>query len=255
MTNEEELIAWFRASTSYINAHRGKTFVIHLGGDVLAHHNVSGIIHDLTLLHSLGVKLVLVHGARPHISAALAEADQTSVFKNGLRITEAGHMETIKSTVGRLSIDLQASFSMGLSNSPMYGANISVCHGNYVTAKPYGVVHGIDYHLTGKVRKIQTENVKHQLDNGQIVLLSNLGHSLTGEVFNLSAEEVATEVAVARDADKLIVLTPGPGVLDEKQQLISTLKAEEAERLVKQYSEGDEREASPGSATQPPGQL
>ena len=202
MTNEEELIAWFRASTSYINAHRGKTFVIHLGGDVLSHHNLSGIIHDLTLLHSLGVKLVLVHGARPHISAALAEADQTSVIENGLRITEAGHMETIKSTVGRLSIDLQASFSMGLSNSPMYGANISVCHGNYVTAKPYGVVYGIDYHLTGKVRKIQTENVKHQLNNGQIVLLSNLGHSLTGEVFNLSAEEVATEVAVALDADK-----------------------------------------------------
>ncbi|MEC8331278.1 MAG: amino-acid N-acetyltransferase, partial [Pseudomonadota bacterium] len=102
MINEEELIAWFRASTSYINAHRGKTFVIHLGGDALAHHNLSGIIHDLTLLHSLGVKLVLVHGARPQISAALAEADQISVFKNGLRITEAGHMETIKSTVGRL---------------------------------------------------------------------------------------------------------------------------------------------------------
>ena len=125
MTNEEELIAWFRASTSYINAHRGKTFVIHLGGDVLAHHNVSGIIHDLTLLHSLGVKLVLVHGARPQISAALAETGQTSVYENGLRITEADHMETIKSTVGKLSIDLQASFSMRLSKSPMYGANIS----------------------------------------------------------------------------------------------------------------------------------
>ncbi|MDP7402898.1 MAG: amino-acid N-acetyltransferase [Gammaproteobacteria bacterium] len=244
MINEEELIAWFRASTSYINAHRGKTFVIHLGGDALAHHNLSGIIHDLTLLHSLGVKLVLVHGARPHISAALAEADQTSVFENGLRITEAGHMETIKSTVGRLSIDLQASFSMGLSNSPMYGANITVCHGNYVTAKPYGVVYGIDYHLTGKVRKIQTENVKHQLNNGQIVLLSNLGHSLTGEVFNLSAEEVATEVAVALDADKLIMFTPGGGLLDEKQQLITTLNAEEAERLIKEYSDGDERKNS-----------
>ena len=113
MTNEEELIAWFRASTSYINAHRGKTFVIHLGGDALAHHNLSGIIHDLTLLHSLGVKLVLVHGARPHISGALAETDQTSVFENGLRITEAGHMETIKSTVGRLSSICKLVFPWG----------------------------------------------------------------------------------------------------------------------------------------------
>ena len=117
-------------------------------------------------------------------------------------------MDTIKSTVGRLYIDLQASFSMGLSNSPMYCANISVCHGNYVTAKPYGVVNGIDYRLTGKVRRIQTENIEHQLNSGQIVLLSNLGHSITGEVYDLSAEEVATEVAVALDADKLIVFTP-----------------------------------------------
>ena len=244
MSNEEALIAWFRASTSYINAHRGKTFVIHLGGDALAHHNLSGIIHDLTLLHSLGVKLVLVHGARPQISAALAETGQVSVYENALRITEAEHMEIIKNTVGKLSIDLQASFSMGLSNSPMYGANISVCHGNYVTAKPYGVVNGIDFHLTGKVRKIQTDNIEHQLNGGHIVLLSNLGHSLTGEVFNLSAEEVATEVAVALDADKLIMFTPGGGLLDEKQQLITTLNAEEAERLIKEYSDGDERKDS-----------
>ena len=244
MSNEEALIAWFRASTSYINAHRSKTFVIHLGGDALAHHNLSGIIHDLTLLHSLGVKLVLVHGARPQISLALAEAGQISVYENALRITEAEHMEIIKSTVGKLSIDLQASFSMGLSNSPMYGANISVCHGNYVTAKPYGVVNGIDFHLTGKVRKIQTDNIEHQLNGGQIVLLSNLGHSLTGEVFNLSAEEVATEVAVALDADKLIMFTPGRGVLDEKQQLIPTLGAEEAERFIREHSDGDRQKDS-----------
>ena len=127
---------------------------------------------------------------------------------------------------------------MGLSNSPMYGANISVCHGNYVTAKPCGVVNGIDFHLTGKVRKIQTDNIEHQLNGGQIVLLSNLGHSLTGEVFNLSAEEVATEVAVALDADKLIMFTPGRGVLDEKQQLIPTLGAEEAERLYRALRRG-----------------
>ena len=202
MSNEEAMIAWFRASTSYINAHRGKTFVIHLGGDALAHHNLSGIIHDLTLLHSLGVKLVLVHGARPQISAALEEAGQISVYKNALRITEADHMEIIKSTVGKLSIDLQASFSMGLSNSPMYGANISVCHGNYVTAKPYGVVNGIDFHLTGKVRKIQTDNIEHQLNGGQIVLLSNLGHSLTGEVFNLSAEEAEQFIREHSDGDR-----------------------------------------------------
>lgn len=244
MSNEEALIAWFRASTSYINAHRGKTFVIHLGGDALAHHNLSGIIHDLTLLHSLGVKLVLVHGARPQISAALEEAGQISVYENALRITEADHMEIIKSTVGKLSIDLQASFSMGLSNSPMYGANISVCHGNYVTAKPCGVVNGIDFHLTGKVRKIQTDNIEHQLNGGQIVLLSNLGHSLTGEVFNLSAEEVATEVAVALEADKLIMFTPGRGVLDKKQQLIPTLGAEETERLIQEYSDGDRQKDS-----------
>ena len=197
MINDSHTLDWFRASTSYINAHRGKVFVVLLGGEALADANLSNVIYDLSLLHSLGVKLVLVHGARPQISAALEAAGTASRYHRNLRITEAGSMALVRQTVGGLCTELDARFSMGLASSPLHGTRIALVRGNFVTARPVGIHDGIDFHYTGKVRKIQCEAIKSQLDNGNLVILSNLGYSLTGEVFNLSAEEIATEAAIA----------------------------------------------------------
>jgi amino-acid N-acetyltransferase len=227
------MIEWFRASTSYINTHRGKVFVVLLSGEALADKNLANVIYDLTLLHSLGVKLVLVHGARPQISAALDSLGKNSAYHRNIRITEADCIEAVMRVVGGESARLEALFSMGISNSPMQGSDVRLCRGNFVTAKPVGIHDGIDYQYTGKVRKIRAADIQQQLEHNNIVLLSNLGYSLTGEVFNLSAEEVATEAAVALHADKMILMVPRPGVLDEEGNLIASLSEEDA----KQYAD------------------
>lgn len=231
MKNLSQYIDWFRNSSSYINAHRKKVFVVLLTGESIAHENFSNIVHDITLLHSLGVKLVLVHGARPQISDALAQANIELKYHQRLRITDVDGLQVIKQTVGAMSIDIEAQFSMGLANSPMHGADIKISRGNYITARPLGIIDGVDFALTGKVRKVNAAAIQQHLDTNSIVLLSNLGYSPTGEVFNLSAEEVATDVAIAMRADKLILFLPQRGVMDEHGNLASTLSPVAAESL------------------------
>ena len=243
MLEDQELMQWFRASTAYINAHRGKVFVVYLSGDALDYPNFANIVHDLALLHSLDVKLVLVYGARPQISAALAAEGIESSYQGPLRVTEASHMQTIKRAVGCLGLDLQAHFSMGLSNSPMHGANINVSQGNFVTAQPIGVIDGVDFQYSGKVRRVDTEAITHLLAGNQLVLVSNLGYSVTGEIFNLAAEEVATELAIALNAEKLIQFMPTPGIVDDTQQLITALSASSARKHLASLSQSLDAES------------
>ncbi|MDX1491043.1 MAG: amino-acid N-acetyltransferase [Pseudohongiellaceae bacterium] len=218
-----QYIDWFRHSSSYINAHRKKVFVVMLPGEALSHENWYNIVHDITLLHSLGVKLVLVHGARPQINSALEDAGIHSNYHKGLRITDGPSLAIIKQIIGGLSIDIEALFSMGLANSPMHGADIKLARGNFIVARPLGVLDGVDHHLTGVVRKVNASAITQHLEKNNIVLISNLGYSPTGEVFNLSPEEVATETAIALQAEKLIMFIPDEGIFDKDKQLISTL--------------------------------
>lgn len=243
MTTATPMIDWFRASTAYINAHRNKVFVVLLSGEALEDNNLANIIYDLSLLRSLGVKLVLVHGSRPQISKTLSEAGIESRYHKDLRITEAAAMERIKQVVGGLSVELEAKFTMGLSNSPMHGADIRIVRGNYVTARPVGVHDGVDYHFTGKVRRVHTEAIQQQLANNNLVLLSNLGYSVTGEVFNLSAEEVATEVAIALGADKLILMIPGAGVINADGELVGSLSDSDARQVIEELQGRDDSDA------------
>jgi amino-acid N-acetyltransferase len=236
MDNLSQYIDWFRHSSSYINAHRKKVFVVLLTGESIAHENFSHIVHDITLLHSLGVKLVLVHGARPQINEALTKAGHELRYHNSLRITDSDDLQLIKQTVGAMGIDIEAQFSMGLANSPMHGADIKVSRGNFITARPLGIIDGVDYALTGVVRKVNAEAILQHLDKNSIVLLSNLGYSPTGEVFNLSAEDVATEVAIAMQAEKLILFVPQRGVIGKDGELISTLSPVQADALLKELA-------------------
>ncbi len=238
MSNEiEQYIEWFRYSSAYINAHRNKVFVILITGEALADQNFPNIVYDISLLNSLGVKLVLVHGARPQITAALQKNGVESHYHNNLRITDSESLESIKETVGRLGINIEAQFSLGLVNSPMHGADIKLCRGNFITAKPYGIHDGIDFQHTGLIRKVQRKAIENQLSQGNIVLISNLGYSFTGEVFNLSAEQVAMETAKALQADKLIMFVPGQGVLDDAGALINSLSPSGAHQYCNEHAE------------------
>ncbi len=226
------LVAWVRQAAPYIHAFRGRTFVIAFGGEMLESGKAQALAQDFNLLASLGIRLVLVHGARPQIDAEMQRRGLPLRFHQGLRVTDAAALECVKSAIGVARIDIEALLSQGLPNTPMAGAWMRVTGGNFITAKPVGVVDGVDYQYTGAVRKIIAEEIKADLDQQNVVLISPLGVSPTGEIFNLACEEMAEAVAIALQADKLIFLCAAPGVVDKKGFLQEAVTADEAEALL-----------------------
>jgi len=231
----KQYVNWFRHSSPYINAHRGNTFVLMLSGESVAEPNFANIVHDIALLNSLGVRLILVHGSRPQISERLQQKSIPSQLHHHLRVTDQETMTCVIEASAIVRAEIEARLSLGLPNTPMAGSRIKVISGNFVTAKPVGVLDGIDMAHTGEVRRIDHEAIIQQLDDGNIVLLSHLGYSPTGELFNLSVEDVATCAATALSADKLIIFGADNGVLDSAGALRSELLTRKAERLVSHY--------------------
>jgi amino-acid N-acetyltransferase len=221
-----------RSAAPYVHAFRGRTFVIAFGGEVVADDQFLGVIHDLNLLHSLGIRLVVVHGCRPQVEAILQAQGIPSHYAHGVRVTDADAMDCVLEAAGQVRARIEALLSLGLANSPMAGARNRVSTGNYLTAKPMGVVGGVDMQLTGEVRRVDTEAMQQRLDDGDIVLISPIGYSPTGEIFNLTVEEVATQVAVRLEAAKLIFLMDTDGVRNGRRQLITDLSTTDAEALL-----------------------
>lgn len=228
-----ELVQGFRHSVPYINAHRGKTFVIMLGGEAIEHGNFSSIVNDIGLLHSLGIRLVVVYGARPQIDANLADHNQEPVYHKQTRVTDAKTLELVKQAAGLLQLDITARLSMSLGNTPLQGAHINVVSGNFIIAQPLGVDDGVDYCHSGRVRRIDEEAIHRQLDNNSIVLMGPVAVSVTGESFNLTSEEIATQLAVKLKAEKMIGFCSSQGVTDEKGNVISELFPADAEARIR----------------------
>jgi amino-acid N-acetyltransferase len=228
----ESFLRVLRGSAPYIHAHHGRTFVIAFGGEAAARPDFSRLIYDIALLHSLGVKLILVHGARPQIDAQIKAAGLEARFAGPLRITDPDTLTCVKEAVGSLRMEIEALLSTGLASTPMGGARLSVATGNLVIARPVGVRGGIDHLLTGEVRRIDAEAIKAHLARDSIVLLSPVGYSPTGEIFNLRYEDVAAAAAEALGADKLVFL------LDEKMKGARQLKLEDADDLLRRDKAG-----------------
>ncbi|HNA30098.1 MAG TPA: amino-acid N-acetyltransferase [Thiobacillaceae bacterium] len=234
--NANAHVDWFRAAAPYIHAFRGKTFVLAFGGDAMLREDFVDLVYDINLLNALGVRLVLVHGVRPQVEERLAGEAQ---YVRGRRVTDAESLEHVKDAVGSVRVDIESLLSVGLPNTPMAGAEIRVASGNYVTAQPAGVVDGVDLLFTGEVRKIAVAAIRDRLDCGEIVLLSPIGYSATGEVFNLTLEEVATHAAIALGAEKLLFILDHGGTSDAEGKSISRLTAGQAQRLLRDLPEGD----------------
>lgn len=239
-SDNSHYVQWFRHSSPYINAHRNKTFVVMLQGDAIAHPNFNNIVQDLALLNSLGVKLVLVHGARPQIDRALDTLNIQSQFhtikqsqaQRKLRITDDRALNAVKAAIGITKADIEAKLSIALPNTPMQGSSISLISGNFVTAKPLGVIDGMDFQHTGEVRKIDCHGIQQQLLQNNMVLISCAGYSPSGEIFNLAVEDVATQTAISLQADKLIIFSELDGLQDTDGQLISQINSRELKQLL-----------------------
>lgn len=231
MKDLKQWLGWFRSASPYINSQRNQRMVLALSGEALGHENLENIIHDIALLNSLGVKLTIVFGARPQIDVALQQQSIESIFHQGLRVTTSQSLSPVLEAYGRLRSEIEAKLSMGVVNSPMHGSKIKVVSGNYVMAKPHGVLDGIDMQHTGRVRKIDTDSIHQYLDTSSIVLIPATGYSMSGDIFNLSYEELAAEVAVALNADKLIYLGDETGIVKVAGQAVSQLTVDQALEL------------------------
>lgn len=205
-----------------------------LEGDAIADDNFAHIVQDIALLNSLGVRLVIVHGARPQIDQALNVLNIKSQFQGDLRITDQPALNAVRAAIGIVKSDIEARLSVGLPNTPMHGARIRVVSGNFVTAKPKGVIDGVDFQHTGEVRRIDRRAIGQQLDQGNIVLLSSCGYSPSGEMFNLAAEDVATQAAISLAAEKLILMGEFEGLpaAENGSEIISQITTDELSQLV-----------------------
>jgi len=235
-----QLIRWFRQATPYINAHRGKTFVMMLSGEAVAHPNISNIIHDIALLNSLGTRIVIVHGLRAQLDAKLEQQNIESQFVQGFRVSDQATMDAAIQASSLIRSQLETRLSMGLPNSPMHGARVRVASANVITAKPAGIIDGIDLQHTGLVRKIDTVAMNTLLDLGNVVLLSPLGYSPTGEAFSLSYKQVASEIAIALQADKLIAFTDRDGISNAQGQLLRELDPTSAQKNIADQDQNSE---------------
>ncbi|RQO36005.1 amino-acid N-acetyltransferase [Herminiimonas sp. KBW02] len=214
MENQDQFVQWLRSVAPYIHAFRGKTFVVAFPGELVKDGALPVLAQDLSLLHALGIKVVIVHGSRPQVEEQLALRHVEARFHDGVRITDTAALECAKEAAGELRLDIEAAFSQGLPNTPMAHAAIRIISGNFVTARPVGIIDGVDLELTGVTRKIAYEAIHPILNAGGLVLLSPLGFSPTGEIFNLTMEDVAVNAAVALRADKLIFITETPMIQD-----------------------------------------
>jgi len=231
-TSQFQFVSWVRGAAPYIHAFRGRTFVIGFGGEVMEGPRAQSLAYDCNLLAALGIRLVLVHGARPQIESEMARRGLEPRYHHGLRVTDAAALECVKAAMAVTRLELEALLSQGLPNTPMAGSYMRVTSGNFITARPVGVVEGIDYQYTGAVRKIIADEINADLDQQNVVLITPLGVSPAGEIFNLSMEDVAEAVAVALKAEKLIYLCDAPGLLDGEGRLIDSVTADEAQRML-----------------------
>ena len=205
-------VPWFRSVAPYIHKFRHQTFVVGLTGEAIAAGKLHNIAQDLAMIKAMGVKIVLVHGFRPQVNEQLQAKGHQAKYSHGIRITDSVALDCAQEAAGQLRYEIEAAFSQGLPNTPMADSTVRVISGNFITARPVGIVDGVDFEHSGLVRKVDVAGIQRALDMDALVLLSPFGFSPTGEAFNLNMEEVATSVAIALKADKLLFLSEVPGI-------------------------------------------
>ena len=229
-------VPWFRAVAPYIHAYRGKTFVVGMAGEGIAAGKMNAFVQDLSILHAMGINLVLAYGFRPQVTEQLQAKGHVSRFAQGIRITDSVALDAAQEAAGQLRFEIEAAFSQGLPNTPMANATVRVVSGNFLTARPVGIVGGVDFIHSGLVRRVDSAAIRRAIESGALVLLSPFGFSPTGEAFNLTMEDVATATAIALQADKLVFMSEVPGireVRDDPESAIDTeLSLAEAKKLL-----------------------
>lgn len=229
----------FRHSAPYIAMHRGSVMVIHLPSCTLSDNEAfEGVMDDIAILHLLGIKLVLVVGVRGRLDKRLLDAGIAPSYSNGMRITDQFALQLLKEESGKARFEIESALARGFRGMTDR-SGIDVVSGNFFYgAKPLGVRGGVDFKLTGEVRRIEEENIRRRLDGNDVVLLTSVGCSTSGEVFSVPSESLAAECAAKLKAAKLIFITSGEMLVDSRRSdlaQIQSLRLNQACALLDQW--------------------
>jgi acetylglutamate kinase len=222
--NSHHLIAEvLREALPYINHLKGKTLVIKLGGSTLGHQR--GVLQDIIWLRSLGANPVLVHGGGPYINAWLEKLNVPAQFENGLRVTDARTLEVV-----RMVLLGQVNQGLVLMATEMGGKAIGLSgtDGNMVQAKFISERLG----FVGEIETVDPALPQTLLEQGYIPVIAPLGQGPGGACLNINADLVASHLAGALNAEKLIFLSNVVGICRQDGSLISELTGVEAKQLI-----------------------
>lgn len=223
----------FRQAAPYIQYLRGKTVILAISSQVLLADRLPTLVQDIQLLAHLGMHLVLVHGTRHYLDRMLQQSGRELRYHRGRRITDDAALALVKQACGLVRFDIEAALSATPAQTPdRRNRRLRIASGNFLLAKPLGVLDGVDMQHTGNIRRVDHEAIRQRLNDGDVVLVSPLGQSLSGKSFNLGLDETAAALALSLQADKLIFLSSEDGVADAQGHIISELTSAQAAELL-----------------------
>jgi acetylglutamate kinase len=238
MTNDSDYIQRAEATRvrvlsealPYIQEFAGRTIVVKYGGAAMKDSTLKAkVMRDIVFLSCVGLRPVVVHGGGPEINSWLTKLNIEPQFKNGLRVTDAATMDVVEMVlVGRVNKEI-----VSLINQAG-GAAIGLCgkDGNMIRARPQGEA-GIGF--VGEVSAMNTQVIEAIVNSGYIPVVSSVAADETGQAYNINADTVAGEMAAALGAEKMILLTDTPGILQDYQDpstLIAKLDIQQARTLI-----------------------
>ncbi len=224
----------------YIQKFAGKTVVIKYGGHAMLEQELKeDVMLDVLLLHSVGIRPVVVHGGGPEINAMLKKVGKESHFIRGLRVTDAETMEIAAMVlVGKLNTEIVSSLNrFGGKAVGLTGKDAQLLHAvkkPMQVQNPQGEFEEVDLGFVGEIDQVNPSIVRTLLEQGYIPVISPVAGGEDGETYNVNADTAAGEVAKALTADKFLLLTDVPGVLRDvhnPDSLISVIKEEEIKEL------------------------
>lgn len=237
-----EDISLLKQSLPYIQRFKGTTFVVKLGGEAMRDaETLEALVEDISLLHLVGIRLVIVHGGGRHVTEMAASLGIESKFVGGRRITDEKALDVLKMVLsGKISIEILSL----LKKNSVKAMGVSGVAAGVIEARkrpPVKVSGGgdelVDFGQVGDIQRIDTELLRLLLDQGYVPVLSPLGADVEGNVLNINADTVASHIASELRAEKLLYMTGTPGVMadiNDPTSLISRLTADEARQAIQE---------------------
>ena len=253
-------VRMFRGSAQYIANHRNTLVIYHIPGDLLEWSGFKNLMDDIALTWLLGIKVIIVTGCRTQLDRRLQTERQKQSFEHqhqqnnnynneeqqetrqhfGVRITDMNALRLLKEEAGhvRFEVERQLARSLRLHGGlNRNGCDGNVLSGNFYSAQPFGVIDGVDYMYTGFPRRVEVEKIRQCHISNDIVLMTSLGASPSGEVFNVNSEFLAATVAGAMSASKVVFFTVhGTAFRDKtKNKIIQNLRSTDAMNFLRHH--------------------